>query len=171
MTVSTWRRICAALFRGQQDVERFRRGDQNVRRAPQHGAALVHQRVAGAHGHADFRHQQAALAGLLQDFAERDLEIFLNVVAQRLERRDVEDFGCVCELAGQRLAHQAVNAGQERRQRFSRAGGRGNERGAARQDVRPARFLRLGGRGEALEEPLAHDGVRPIERRGTNIWR
>ena len=87
-----------ALLRREQDVERFRRGHQNVRRALQHGAALVHQRVAGAHGGANLRHQQPALARQLQDFAERDFQIFLDVVAQRLQRRDVEHFGAVLRV-------------------------------------------------------------------------
>ena len=136
----------AAFLRRQQDVERFGRGHQNVRRTRQHRAALVHQRVAGAHADANFRHQQAALAGHLQNFAERNFQIFLDVVAEGLERRNVEHFGAVVERAAKRLAHQSVDAGQKRRQRFARAGGRGDEGGMPGEDVRPALFLRLGGR-------------------------
>ena len=137
-----------ALLRREQDVKRFRRGHQDVRRPLQHGAALVHQRVAGADGGTDLRHQQTALARQLQDFAQRDFQILLDVVAQRLERRNIEDFGAVLEVAGQRLAHQAVDAGQKCRQRFAGAGGRGDQRGPARENVRPALLLRLGRRAE-----------------------
>jgi hypothetical protein len=76
----------AAFLRRQQDVERLRRGNQNVRRALQHKAPVFRQRVAGTHGRPDLGHQQAALAGHLQNFSERDFEIFLNVVAQGFER-------------------------------------------------------------------------------------
>ena len=81
-----------ALIRSKQNVERLRRGHQNVRRPLQHGAPLVHQRVAGAHRSANFRHEQAALARHGKDFPQRHFQIFLDVVAQRLQRRDVENF-------------------------------------------------------------------------------
>ncbi len=52
----------AALGRGEKDVERFRRGDQDVRRASEHCAALVGEGVSGADGRADFRHEHAAFS-------------------------------------------------------------------------------------------------------------
>ncbi len=85
----------AASRRGQQDVERFWSGDQNVRRTRQHGSALMRERVAGAHGGANFRHEHAALSGELQNFAKGDFEVFLNVVAKRFERGHVKNFGAV----------------------------------------------------------------------------
>ena len=124
----------------------------------------MHRRITGTHGYANLRQEQAALARSLQDLAERDLEIFLDVVAERLERRNVQHLGLVREFPAQRFAHQGVNAGQKCGQRFARAGGRGNDGAAASQDVRPARLLRLCRSGEALEEPLAYDRVGPIER-------
>ena len=89
----------AAAVGGQQDVQRLGRGDQDVRRTLQHLAPLFHQRVAGADGGANLRHQQAAFAGQRQDFAQRTFEILLDVVAQRLQRRDVENFGAVAQRA------------------------------------------------------------------------
>ena len=55
-------------------------------------AALVGKRVSSAHSGANFGHQHAALSGELQDFAQRNFQVFLNVVAERFERRDVENF-------------------------------------------------------------------------------
>src|SRR5882757_5543031 len=69
-----------ALFRREQNVERLRRSNQNVRRAFKHGPALVRERVAGADRSANLRHQQAAFARHLKNFAERDFEVLLNVV-------------------------------------------------------------------------------------------
>ena len=68
----------AALFGGQQDVERFRRGDQDVRRPSQHLLAFMHQRIAGANRGADLWHQQSAFdpraersrRAVLPDFSE-----------------------------------------------------------------------------------------------------
>ena len=50
----------AALLGREQDVERFRRRDQNVWRAFQHRLACRHQRVARADSRADFRQLEAA---------------------------------------------------------------------------------------------------------------
>ncbi len=152
----------AAFFGGKQDVKRLGRGDQNVRRPLQHGAALVHERVAGADGGADLGHQQAALAGHLQNFAQRDFEILLDVVAEGFERRDVEDFGAVLQVSGQGLANQAIDAGEKRGQRLAGAGGGRDQRGAAGKDVRPALFLRFCGRSESAGRtiPAATGGPR-----------
>jgi len=103
----------AALFGSEQDVERFGRGHQNVRRTPEHQAAVFHQRIAGADGGADLGHEQAAVAGHLENFSEGDFEILLDVVAESFERGDVEDFGAVVEFSGEGLADQAIDAGEE----------------------------------------------------------
>jgi hypothetical protein len=47
-------------------------------------AALVRERVSRAHGGANLRHEEAALPIKLQDFTQRNFQVFLNVVAQRL---------------------------------------------------------------------------------------
>src|SRR5262249_10693276 len=44
----------AAGFGAEQDVERLRRGHDDVRRPPPHAVALAWGRVAGAHPRADF---------------------------------------------------------------------------------------------------------------------
>ena len=84
-----------ALRRREQNVEGLGRCDQNVRRALQHPAPLVHQRVAGAHGGADFRHEKPALARQLQNLAQRRFEIFLNVVPESFQRGNVKNFRLV----------------------------------------------------------------------------
>ena len=100
---------------------------------------------------------------------ERHLEILLNVVAQRLQRRDVENFGAVVQIAGERLADQAVDAGEKCGQRLTRAGRSGDQRGAPGEDVRPALFLGLGRRAELPDKPLLHQRMRPGERGGSNL--
>ena len=155
----------AAFFGGQQNVERLRRGHQNVRRPLQHGAPLVHQRVAGAHRSANLRHQQAALARHLQDFAQRDFEIFLDVVAQRLQRRDIQNFGAVVEITRQRLAHQSIDAGQKRGQSFAGTCRRRDERGASGKNVRPTLLLRFGGRAELRGRTTPQPAGAPMRER------
>ena len=153
----------AASRRRQQDVQGFRGGDQNVGRMRQHGAAFVRERVPGAHSRANFRHQHAALAGELQDFAEGNLQVFLNVVAQRLERRHVENLRAVKEFSAKRFAHQAINANQKGCQCLARTGGCRNQRGFAGEDMRPTLELRLSGRAEAADKPIADKRVRPFQ--------
>jgi hypothetical protein len=85
------------------NVQRLWSGDQDVRRADEHGAALVGEGVSGAHRGANFGHEHAALSRELQDFAERGLEVFLNVVAKGFERGDVEHFGAVGQVSGKSL--------------------------------------------------------------------
>ena len=109
------------------------------------------------------RHQQAALAGHLQNFAQRDFEILLNVVAKGFERRNVEDFGAVSEIAGERLAHEAIDAGEKRSQGFARTGGSGDQGGVPGENVRPALLLRLGRSAEAAPRtsPAPEGGPSP----------
>ena len=66
-----------------------------------------------------------------QDLAQRDFEVLLDVVAQRLQRRNVENFGAVAQFAGERLAHQAIDADEECGERFARSSGSGDQRRAA----------------------------------------
>ena len=69
-----------ARLRGQHQEQRLRRGDQDVRRLAQHRRALLRGRVAGAH-----RDGQLGL-----EPGERPAQVALDVVVQRLQRRDVE---------------------------------------------------------------------------------
>jgi hypothetical protein len=158
----------AASFRRQQDVERFGSRNQNMRRPLQHGAALVHQGVAGANRGANLRHQQAAVTRHLKNLPQRSFKIFLDVVAQRLERGDVKDFGAVAQIASQGFADQPVNAGQKRSQCLPGPGGRGDKRRSTRQNVGPSLLLGLGGRPESLDKPFLHQRMCPGE--GGGNW-
>ena len=55
---------------------------------------------------------------------QRDVQILVDVVTQRLERRDVEDLRLVRQFADAGLAHQRVDGRQKRRQRLAGARGR-----------------------------------------------
>ena len=84
-----------AAARGQQDVERLGRGDQDVRRPLRHLLALGHRRVAGADRDPDVRDPDSLGGGVGGELGQRRLEVLVDVVRQRLERRDVEDLGRV----------------------------------------------------------------------------
>ena len=74
-----------ALFGGQQDVERFRRRNQDVRRAFDHEAALGGGRVARSHRDADLGKLQEKTFGFREthDLLQRLAQIFFDVVAER----------------------------------------------------------------------------------------
>src|SRR5689334_13103784 len=69
-----------AGLRGQHQEEGLRRRDQDVRRVPEHPLPLLLRRVAGAHRDGQLRAQPG----------KRAPEVALDVVVERLQRRDVE---------------------------------------------------------------------------------
>jgi hypothetical protein len=101
----------------------------------------------------------------LQNLSERNFEILLDVVAESLEWGHVENFGPVVEFARKSFADEAIDACEERGQRFTRSSRSGNQRGVAGEDVRPSLLLGFGRRGEARREPLLHQRMSPGERR------
>jgi hypothetical protein len=158
--------------RREQEEERLRRGDQDVRRLAEHRRAFLLRRVAGTHRDAKLRLK----AG------ERAAQVPLDVVVERLQRGDVEDTQALSRRRGRGAAgggagvrprrggfaaaaynREPVDGGEERRKRLPRAGRRLNEDVAAARDRRPA--LLLGGRrrGEVPLEPGARLGAEDLQ--------
>ena len=76
--------IFARLCAGKQQVQRLRRGDEDVRRRFEHGHTLFLQRVAGAHAGANLRDEVTLFECKLQDFRKRRFQVLLHVVGERL---------------------------------------------------------------------------------------
>src|SRR5713226_3183570 len=76
--------LLAELRRGQQDEQRFRSGDKNMRRAAEHRGALARRRIAGAETRADAREIEARFGADFAHADERLFEVEANVVSQRL---------------------------------------------------------------------------------------
>jgi hypothetical protein len=125
-----------ARRRRQHQVERLRRRDQDVRRLVDQLAALLRGRVAGADTDAELRLQ----AG------ERPAQVPLDVVVERLQRRDVEH-----PQPRARPRPETVDRVEERRERLAGAGRRLDEHVLAARDRRPAELL---GRRRPFERPL-----------------
>ena len=87
-----------ARLRREQQVERLRRRDQDVGRLLHHLPALLGRRVAGADGNPQARLEPC----------ERPAQVALDVVVERLQRRDVED--------AQTLARRRGSAGRSPRE-------------------------------------------------------
>ena len=129
-----------ARLRGEHQEERLGRRDEDVRRLLDQLAPLLRRRVARAHRDAHPRLEPG----------ERAAQVSLDVVVQRLQRRDVED----PQPRPRRFA-QAVERVEERRQRLAAAGRRLDQDVRAGRDRRPAELLRWGRRGERALEPAA----------------
>ena len=134
--------------RGEHQVEALGRRDQDVRRRAQHAPALLRRRVARAHRDARRRQLDARGRGARADARERCAQVALDVVVERLERRDVEHAQALA-----RLRHEAVEEPQEGRQRLARARRRAHQHVLARRDRRPALRLRGRRRAERALEP------------------
>ena len=91
--------------------------------------------------------------GRLDIYGQRLLEIFLDVVRERLERRDIEDVDFVRQPPRQPLDDQVVDGGEEGRQRLARPGRGGDQGVTVPRGDRPGLYLRARGRGKALPEP------------------
>ena len=103
---------------------------------------------------------RAALAQGLADAGERGLQVALDVVGQRLQRRNVDHLRRIGEAAFQALAEQSVDGGQKCSQRLARSGRRGDQRMAAGLDRRPGLHLCRGRRRKAFGEPCGDGGVK-----------
>src|ERR1700722_10640867 len=156
----------AALLGREQNVKRFGGSDENVRRAFEHSLPVFHQSVTRANRGSNCRHQQAALARHLQNFSQRNLKILLNVIAQRFERRNIEDLSAVLQFASERLTDEPVDAGEKSCQRFARSRGSRDQSRVSGEDVGPALLLRLSGCREARSEPLLNQRMSPSKGSG-----
>jgi len=120
----------------------------------------LRRRVAGAHPGPDVDVGQSLPAQVVADAGERLRKVLLDVVAERLERGDVDDLGLVPELARNALAHQVVDHRQEGGERLARAGRRRDQRVPARLDRWPGVGLRRRRADEAALEPVGDGRVK-----------
>ncbi len=147
--------------RRQQQVQRFRRRDEHVRWLANLALPLGRRRVAGADGRLEPGQREAHRAGCRRNALERLLQVAVDVVVERLQRRDVQDSHTAGEV---RLAPQVVETGEERRQRLARAGWRQDQRALPGGDGGPTQPLRRRRLAQRLAEPLPHRRQEQFER-------
>ena len=144
----------ASAFGREQNEQRLGGRDQHVRGSACVDRAFLLWRIAGAHGDADIRQRRAPFGGDLGYLLQRTGEVALDVVRQRLQRRDVNDLCSVRQAAiAQGLFHEHVQAREKRSQRLAGAGRRSDERMTPGCNGRPALGLRVRGRAKAPLEP------------------
>ena len=156
--------ILPRLRTRQQQVQRLGRGHQDVRRCLQHRQPLLRQGVARAHAGTNLRQEVAAFQRQRQNFFQGLVQVLLNVIGERLKRRNIDNLRRRGQPSFDGLHDQLIDRDQKGGQRFSRARRRGDQRRISLHNGRPAFDLRLGGRAESTQEPLAHHRVRPGKR-------
>jgi hypothetical protein len=87
------RQPLAALLRCQQEVERFRRRHENMRRSPDHRGPRGRGRVASSYRGSNHRGREAHGRRHVSNAGQRLREVFVNVAAERLERRNIQHTG------------------------------------------------------------------------------
>ena len=142
-----------ARRRTEQDVERLRRGHQDVRRSPCLTRALRRRRVAGAYGGADDRVLDACRVQPRENPGERFLQIALDVVGERLQRRYVDHRRGLLRRPLDDSAHEPVDGREESCQGLPRPGR------SSHQHVLATRLC-LGRRREAGAEPVGDGGMK-----------
>ena len=127
-----------------------------------HLRALAGRRVAGADARRGSRETSTPSRGRARaQLGERRLEVALDVVRQRLERRDVEDRAC--DRAAARSRPRRTRSSRHDRNAASvlpRAGRRRDQHVLARGDPRPTLALRRGRSAEAIAEPSGDERMK-----------
>ena len=157
-----------ALAGRQEQVQGFGRGDENMGRAAKHVLSIFCGRVARADFDPYLRKEKSGGQGVSRNLTQRLPEILLHVVAQGLERRDVENLRVVGQVVGERLLEQGINRRQKGGQGFARPRGRGNKRVFAGANGRPTGRLDVGGCADCVPEPAGNDRM---ERRKRHVRR
>ena len=156
-----------AAVGGEQQIQRLRRGHQDVGRTARHRRTHPRGGVAGPHHGTDRCEHLLARARRVEqavDAGQRLLQVAVDVVAERLQGRDVQDRGRLGQRAVDRSAHQTVDRREERGQRLAGTGGRGDQGVPAVADLRPGALLDLGGSGKGFAKPGGDRRMEPLQR-------
>src|SRR3954454_11043173 len=107
----------------------------------EHLLTFRHRRVAGAHQRSELRQQEPSRQRGGPDFSQWLLQIFLYVVAEGFQRRDVEHLRVVVELTRKGLLEKLIDAGKKGGECLAGASRRGNENVTPRLNSRPSLHL------------------------------
>ena len=129
-----------ARFGSEQEIQRFRRGHENVRRFFDQRPALRGSCIASANFCA---HIDVVAFGFTQQCAnssERFLQVFPDIVAQGFEGRDVNDLRFIGQINLRAFSEQHIQRSKKRSQRFTGTGRRRNQHVPAGLNRRPAQL-------------------------------
>ena len=123
---------------GQEEMEGFGRRDEDVRRPANQPLPFGGGSIPGAHGRLQDGQRLAHVLGHLGNTLQRDLQVAVDVIVQRLQGRDIEH----ARASGEgRLPPECIEASEKGGQSLAGAGGRKDERILPKGDARPAEEL------------------------------
>jgi hypothetical protein len=150
----------ATAARGEQDVEGFRGGDEDLGRPARHSSPLLRRGVAGPGLDPDLGHALPGSRHRRPQLLEGLDQVAPDVAAQRLQGRYVENPHAAARPGP---AEESVDRGQEGGQRLARTGGGREQDMFAGRDGRPGQPLGLGGLAEARGEPAPDHRMEELE--------
>jgi len=144
----------------EQQIQRLRSGDQDVRRPLEDGSPFGLRGVAGTDGSGDARRLGALGFCKLTNAAPRFRKILVNVGAERFQGRDVHDADFVWQRRGRAFTDEVVDGDQKSRKRLSRAGRRRDERMPAVANGVPSKALRARRLAKRSTEPFRNERMK-----------
>ncbi len=151
-----------ACFGGEEEIEGFGRGDEDVAGMTAEARAVLGRGVAGADANLGHAEGDAFARGHVGDALQRRAQVAFHVDGERLERRDVDD-AATMRSARRCLHHEAVDAPEEGGERLAGSGWGEDQGGVAAGDRRPAFALRRGWGVEDGAEPGSGEGMEERE--------
>src|SRR5262249_37650868 len=99
----------------------------------------------------------------LKDLVQWNLQILLDIVAERAQRRNVQHLCLISQCSVNCFLYQLFNAGKKGCQRFAGTCRSRNQGRTTSHDGWPSKLLRLCCRAESALEPFTDDRVCPTE--------
>ena len=154
----------ATALGGQENEERFGRRNEHMGRLLRHSLSLALGRISRSHGDSNVRKRSSPRLREVLQVAQGRHQVAMDIVRERLKRRDIDDLSLVRYFPLEALPDEAVEALQEGRQRLARPGRSRNERMPPLGDGGPSLRLRVRRSDELASEPLADEGMKRRER-------
>ena len=154
-----------ARRRGEHEVKRLGRRDEDIRWVAHDLAAFLGSGVAGAHSGAHLEggcpSGSRPHAGQLGNSRKRPLQVAIHIGTERLQGRHVQHAHAPEPLLPglgrtRLLGHEVIDGPQKRRQRLTRARRRDHKRVIATGDGVPSPRLHRRGHPESPREPFPH---------------
>ena len=130
----------------------------------EHLLALRHRRVAGADQYTEFRHQEPGRQRCVTDFRQWMLQVFLYVVAEHFQRRDIQHLRVVSNLTCNGLCEEVIDTGEKGGERLTGTGRRSNQNISPRLNSLPSLSLDIGRCANLPIKPFGDEGVKERER-------
>ena len=157
------REHASATDRREHYVQRFRRGDEYVRRLADHSRTRRRRCITRADCDANLGELLPGFCEAFLQLRQWPLEIALDVVVQRFQRRDVKDVNRVRERRREPIDDEVVQLPEERGERLACAGRRENERVRATRNRRPPLPLWRARAAEGFVKPLPDEWMEWLE--------